>query len=263
MIEISAEETKKIELEILLNVTKFCEANQLRYYLTYGTLIGAIRHKGFIPWDDDVDIQMPREDYNKLIELYHHEYIKVVVPGTPMAKHSIIKVIDTRTIKTEPVFNYPNGVLGIDIDIFPIDGTPDDGAEFETWYKKLRKCYENFFYTSQIPNGNLRHKLKILISKIFLKKPEYYIKQAAMLHAKYPYDSSQYVGSIESLFNSPQNRVPRECFEHTVEVDFEGEKFKAPIGYDQLLKNIYGDYMQLPPEEKRVTHHTHKTFWKD
>ena len=130
MKEISFEESKKLELDILLAVADFCNKNNLTYFLAYGTLIGAIRHKGFIPWDDDIDIQMPREDYNKFIETFSHERYKTIAPGTPLSKHSFVKVIDTETVKIEAHKKYKKGFLGVDIDIFPLDGTPSDENEY-------------------------------------------------------------------------------------------------------------------------------------
>lgn len=257
------EESKKVEQAILDEITSFCDENNLRYFLTYGTLIGAVRHKGFIPWDDDVDIQMPKPDYDKFIKEFKSEYLQVVVPGSVMAKHTFVKVIDTRTAKIEPNFNYKAGYLGVDVDIFPIEGTPDDETEFELWYQELMEYYKKYIFTIRIPDGLIKRLLKPIILKISYKKPQFYLQKIEELHNKYPYESSKYVGTIASLYNSPKNRVPKTCFDSTIQVTFEGKEYKAPVGYDYILRNIYGDYMQLPPEEKRVTHHTHKIYWKE
>ena len=166
MKEISFEESKKIELDILLAVADFCDKHNLTYFLAYGTLIGAIRHKGFIPWDDDIDIQMPRADYDKLIATFEHENLKLVAPGTPMSKHSCVKIIDTRTVKKEPHLKYKAGYLGIDIDVFPIDGAPSDEAEYNAWYDQLQKVYSRFVFSTQsFTMDSIKHNIKLAALK--------------------------------------------------------------------------------------------------
>ena len=115
----------------------------------------------------------------------------------------------------------------------------------------------------QAIKGSLKHKLKIVAYRLILRSPSYYLNQIKKMHDRYPYEDCIYVGSITCLYNSSKNRVPKSCFESTVDVQFEGYTFKAPIGYDYLLRNIYGDYMKLPPAEKQVTHHSNDTFWKE
>ena len=264
MKEISFEESKKISLDILLTVADFCDKHNLTYFLAYGTLIGAIRHKGFIPWDDDIDIQMPREDYNKLIATFEHKYLKLIAPGTPMSKHSFVKVIDTRTVKTEPHKKYPAGYLGIDIDIFPIDGAPTEESEYSEWYDQLQKIYTSFMFSVQsFTMDSLKHNVKLAALKLKLKKPAYYLEAASKLHAKYPYKKSEYVAAVESNFNGRGNRVPKNYFVGSVDVEFEGHMLRAPIYYDKVLRTLYGDYMQLPPADQQITHHTNKAYWKD
>ena len=265
MKEISFEESKSLELDILLAVADFCDKNNLTYFLAYGTLIGAIRHKGFIPWDDDIDIQMPREDYNKFIATFTHERYKAIAPGTPMSKHSFVKVIDTKTVKIEPGLSYNAGYLGIDIDIFALDGAPSDDAEYNLWYDKLDAAYSSFVYSVQsITKGSLKHRVKLALLKLLkIKKPEYYLEEAKKLHEQYPYKTCEYAASVECPYKYRSNRVPKKYFVGSVDVEFEGHMFRAPICYDKVLRAVYGDYMQLPPENKRVTHHTNKVYWKD
>ena len=267
MKSMSFEESKKVELDILESVASFCEENGIRYFLAYGTLIGALRHKGFIPWDDDIDIQMPREDYNRLISSFnekkHNPNLCLVPPHDPKSRHPIVKIIDVRTVKIEEGVDYSAGSLGVDIDIFPIDGQPDNEVDYQQWYKKLRRLYA--FYTYSIMSsrgGSLKKRLLFSLIKMCMSR-RYVKKRADSLHKKYPYESSKYLGTIESAFNSIGNRVERECFSDFVLVEFEGKQFRAPIGYDAILTKIYGDYMQLPPEEKRVSHHSANTYWKE
>lgn len=269
--EISLEESKRLELDILLDVAEFCEKHQLKYFLTYGTLIGAFRHKGFIPWDDDVDIQMPRSDYNKMIELFNaekgeaHRY-KLITPYDKNAKHAIVKVIDTKTVKLEEGFTYKKGkYLGVDVDIFPIDGTPNCEEEYNKWYKKLQKIYRRHLYSKMAFNGSLIQRCKMLCHKLpgLFSSSNGWLNKARKLHEKYPYEASACVGSIACLYNGKGNRVAKEHYEGFVEVEFEGYSFKAPKGYHEILTSLYGDYMKLPPEDKRVTHHKNNVFWKE
>ena len=263
----SPEETKSVELKILTDVADFCERHGLRYYLAYGTLIGAVRHKGFIPWDDDIDIQMPREDYVKFLEIFNEEnkegHLRAISPNDPASFYSFTKIIDTRTVKIEAGIKYDNKEhLGIDIDIFPLDGQPDGEKEYIKWYKKKFKIYKLKALVMSDPDLSWKRKLICPLLQAFRSK-EYYQKKADKLQTVYPYADSKYVGCTASLFNSPKNRHNKEDFSDSVKVEFEGHLLNAPIGYDKVLRDLFGDYMQLPPIEQQITHHSNKTFWKN
>ncbi len=265
MREILLEEAKKIELDILIDIANFCDTHGLRYYLAYGTLIGAIRHKGFIPWDDDIDITMPRADYNEFLRTYNAEgkIYRVIDPRTNIACHTFAKVIDTRTVKIEPMVNYKE-TLGIDVDIFPLDGMPESDKEYNRWYNQLYRLYKKHTYSVMTPNSkSWWQNFKLRIRRFGVPQREKLLKKTEALHKPYPYENSTYVGAIECQWSWRKDRTKKDAYESTVDVEFEGLRFKAPIGYDTVLRNIYGDYMQLPPEEKRVTHHTNNTYWKE
>lgn len=268
---ISTEEVKKIELDILSYVANFCDKNGLEYGLGFGTLIGAIRHNGFIPWDDDVDICMKREDYNKLIELFNKANkdnltYRLISPYDKGAKHSFVKIIDTRTVKKEFGISDKRSKLGVDVDVFPIDGVPENEEEYKVWYEKLISIYKRHYDCVESFHGGLLTRIKILIKKILLvlsgNTKNRVLKKADRLHKAYPIGRSSFVRSVESQYAEKGGKVKKECYEGTVLVDFEGAKFKAPQGYDEILRSIYGDYMELPPEEKRVTHHVNSVYWK-
>ncbi len=267
---IGLEEHKKIQLNILDKFDKYCKENSLTYFLGYGSLIGAIRHNGFIPWDDDIDVLMPRQDYLKLIEHFNavnsETNLELVSPFEKKARHSFVKIIDTRTVKIEEGVKYESEkeYLGVDVDVFPIDGQPDDMQIFKKWRKELIKCYT--IYTVMcldFTQVGWKAKAGIIGCKLLYKDKNNLLKRAQRLHEKYPYDKCQYVGSCENCYSVEGNRVKKECFEYPLQHDFEGIIANIPVGYDTILKNIYGDYMQLPPPEKRQTHHSNKTFWKD
>ncbi len=268
------EETKATELGILRELDKFCAEYSLEYFLAYGTLIGAVRHSGFIPWDDDIDVQMPREDYNKLIELFKEKsntpYLRIIAPADSDAEHTYAKLVDTRTVKVEGghIYKTDDDYRGIDIDIFPLDGQPDDEGEYKKWYGKLRKIYRKIWMSELEITPDLKTSFKFAIRvfkllRIFFPKREKLLAKAAKLHALYPYSESKYVGCVESYFNGIGNRNPKTSYESTVLLDFEGEKFKAPKDYHGILTRMYGDYMKLPPKEAQVTHHTNHNYRRD
>ena len=271
MTPISLEETKKLELDILSYFADFCEQHNLQYFLAYGTLIGAIRHKGFIPWDDDVDIQMPREDCNRLMATFNQNNTspyRLIAPLEKESYYTIVKIIDTRTIKVEE--GVKAKALGVDIDIFALDGAPSDDKEYEEWYHKLIACYQQHLALHQsTDNLGLKAKVKLLLQKmqILLSYGSFnkakVLRKAQKLHALYPYVDCEMAGSIECCFNGIKNRVPKKCFEDYVRVSFEHLSLRVPIGYDEILTRIYGDYMEVPPEGKRVTHHENTVYWKE
>ena len=268
---IKNDELKAIEVEILKNVAKFCEENGLTYYLAYGTLLGAVRHGGFIPWDDDIDIWMPRKDYNKLIEIFNAKmadtpYI-AIDPCHNEAQHSFVKIGDKRTIKYEPEYKYKNGGGYIDIDIFPLDGQPASDKEFNDWYDKLYREYELLFYKNLVLKTKpIEQRIRIIAKRLlrggFKNKMSYY-KKAILLHTQYDFDNSKFVGAIESIWNSRKNRYKKEWFNNITKLQFEDTFFNVPQNYHEILSTVYGDYMKLPPEIDRVPLHKHNTFWRD
>lgn len=267
MRSISFEEGKQIELEILLKVADFCDQHGLRYYLTYGTLLGAIRHKGFIPWDDDIDITMPRADYNKLIQIFNEQnednrYF-LLDPKAKHSDHPYVKIVDTRTVKKE-LGTRKGSLLGIDIDVFPQDGMPSDDKEYDKWYAQLFKQYKKYqFSAASLKGWGFKRKIHLLMYKPYALFRKKIFKKAEKLHALYPYETSEYVGSMETIYNCKQNRLKKEYFDGYALVEFEGHQLKAPKCYHEVLTGIYGDYMKLPPEEKRVAHHINTNFWKE
>ena len=260
--KLSVQEEKKIALDILLDFAEFCDAHDLQYFLAYGTLIGAIRHKGYIPWDDDIDVQMPREDYDRLIHIYNSEKknqnFELIDPWSKRARHSFVKIVDNRTVKVEPGIDYRNGYLGIDIDVFPLDGMPSDDAKLDKWHRSLMRVYNMYLYCVLDTKKSLKRKIAVPLIRFFTGGKNALLKKAMKLHAKYPYGSCEYVGSIESPWNNKRERSKKSCFVDSVLVEFEGHLLKAPIGYHEILTATFGDYM-TPPEDQ-TTHHVNAAY---
>ena len=224
---ITSEELRKIQLDLLQKTADFCESNGLRYFLCGGTLIGAVRHKGYIPWDDDIDIAMPRSDYEKFISIFNRpqNYYQVMSFETnPDYAYAFAKVYDNRTILKELHYK---GTIGAYIDVFPADAVKD---------------------AAQI------RKIMLLAQQI----ARWMDSEAR----KYAFGSLPTAGVIVNPLGVGE-MVEKSVFDSDTYCEFEGRKYRVPIGYDKWLRSIYGDYMQLPPVEHRVTHHTFEAWWKD
>ena len=261
---LTLEEVKKIEFNILFEFADFCSQNNLKYYLGYGTLLGAARHKGFIPWDDDIDVLMPRSDYNKFIELTGYTPIKQNLETRLYRDcknpniYPFAKVIDTNTIVYEKGKSKKN-ISGLWIDIFPLDGYPEDKKEAQKLfdkYIKLRNLQDLATTNPMYVNQNI---LKKIIKTIFIAPfvKLYGIKKICkridLLAQSYDFDFSDKVTDFTWCDNVNSFLLKNEL-EPSVNVFFEGCEFKAPAGWEQYLERLYGDWKKLPPEEQRISH---------
>lgn len=261
--------------EILKFLDAFCRKNNLTYFLMYGSLIGAVRDKGIIPWDDDIDIMMPRPDYDKLIQICSTENIlpfklfeNSIVSEYP---HPISRMSDQR-YKTN-FANEKDYGIGLFVDIYPLDGV---GNDLKRAHKLIKKAYRNAslcFLTSRKKFGRDNTKSKIRMAVKFpayiwanLLGNHHYIKKSIKLCKEYSYEESKYVSGIAQPFREcngeNKNVYLKEWFE-VIETEFEGRKFCIPKGYDKILKMGYGDYMVPLPENQRDTHHTYDTYLID
>lgn len=266
---LSIEDLKSIELELLNDLDSFCNNNDIKYYLAYGTLIGAVRHKGFIPWDDDIDVVMPRNDYDKFIMLYN----QAKKPKTKVLHHSIdnnyylpfAKLVDTRTVLKEDIdVDYEMGVY---LDIFPLDNLSDDYGEAK---RRMKKGY-NYDLKLGIKTLKLRKGRAIIKNGILLagklllwKKTIPQLLDELEDYCRETKDKSftNYIGVIAGLSAADEPLVfEKEWFESDAPVEFEGCKYPAPVGTDPFLKAVYGDYMQLPPKEEQVAHHKFEAWY--
>lgn len=262
---INDEELKKIQLDILDKVHDFCKSNDLNYSLAYGTLLGAVRHKGFIPWDDDIDIMMPRNDYDIFVESFENIRYKVIT--NEMNKDYWLpyaKVYDDYTIMFEETSMPLN--IGVSIDIFPIDNYPNSLKESVKIFKK-KQVYNYLHLLKILKVRNQRSFLKnlfILISHAVISpfKMSFIIKNMDNLSRKFQNVKTDYMGILIANDNKLSERLPSVFFHKTQPMTFEGKKYNCITEYDKYLKASYGDYMKLPPEDERVSHHSFDAYWK-
>ncbi|WP_302491207.1 LicD family protein [Megasphaera sp.] len=257
--KLSSAEIKKIEVEILSDIVSFCQRNQLRVYLSGGTLLGAIRHHGFIPWDDDIDVCMPRMDYEKFIRSFQSEkeYFQVQSLLTPNFSAPFAKVIDLRTsIKSE--FSNRDIDQHLWVDVFPVDGLPESLEEVKKIYAKCN-YYRNIYLLTDATLGKGKTKIRKYLKYILKPLANLYGKKRCCdkieaIAKSYPYETCEYVGAITWGLYGAGERMLKSEFEKTVMVEFEGRQFPTFSCWDSYLKGLYKDYMQLPPVEKRRTH---------
>lgn len=265
MVELTLQELQKVSLDILADVHSFCVQEGIKYSMDYGTLIGALRHKGFIPWDDDVDIVMPRPDYERFCHSYHSEKFRLVYYGNDStALAAFARVVDFQNTNYKTERPWTKQESGVWIDIFPIDGVEEDGSLYKKRYEHLRKmCNVAYKFRRQnhhiISTDSYWSKTKTIIAPILGfggVLPAIIIKRMVKIMSKIPYGSTPFVGQCSCLDDGPI-QFPIEDFKDYVLLPFENYEFCAMSGYDHHLKQLYGDYMQLPPEDKRIP----KQYW--
>ena len=266
-----SQEIKRLLLNILLFVRDICEKNNLTYYLTYGTLLGAIRHKGFIPWDDDIDIMMPRPDYNRFVSLMSDQsnQYRILSPAQKDYYYNFVKVVDTDTVLFEnghkPIEN-----MGLYIDVFPLDGMPEDQTEREKKNRELLKIRRKISsFGKKFPH--IRKNILQYIFGIWR-----YIRgqfgdlsswQSKYLQAvnQLDYDESKYVyitGGTNEIKSGLNSIFPVQWLEKTTKVLFEGEYYSVPAAYEKILRQLYGDYMSPPSKEKQISVHDYSVYYK-
>lgn len=260
---LTIEEIHEEEAEILKQFIKFCDKNQIIYYICGGTLLGAIRHKGFIPWDDDIDIMMPRKEFIKFEKLTQNKKIgdelEVISFYNGKLHYPFCKVINKK-IKADDQFLKDKSEQFLWIDIFPMDGIPEDSNKNEKLYKKViktRKMIKTLYAEDSYIEDITKSKIKKILKKIlrliatpgFKKK---IIEKLDKLSQKYNYDKSKYVGGVLWGYGPQEKLLKSEIQNYKVE--FEGMQVNTISCYDKYLTNLYGDYMKLPPLEARISH---------
>lgn len=268
MTSINLEELKQIQLEILSFIDDFCQTNAIDYSISGGTAIGAIRHKGYIPWDDDIDIMMKRDDYEKFISTFKDPngvYKLHCLENDDNFSLPFAKVEDSRTLLFE---NCTLETLGINIDIFPSDYL---GNTLEQSVQAVDKiCNERFKLKCKLilpgRKNSLIKRIGICFFKVLylsLSKRRIAMRIQKLAKSFNDNDSKKYCGVIVWGYGKKEI-IPSTLFNCYSRVDFENRKFSIVKDYNTYLSSVYGDYMQLPPIEKRQSPHTlNNVYWKD
>lgn len=254
---------QEAEIDILKIVIKICEEHHLCYYAVGGTLLGAVRHKGFIPWDDDIDIAMPRPDYEKFLEIAHKVLQEPYRLTTIDDYHKRIiyyyAKAENKTVFLEQFARKSKNHVPVWIDIFPFDGAPDDSKTIKKWLAKI-SMINSLLGLSQYSlraADNLSHKP---LNKLFLfLKLDRLISTKLVWQAlnkvvtKYDYDSSKKICNLCGRYGEKEI-VDKNVLGDGCLLPFESIEINCPEDYHAYLTHIYGDYMKLPPESERTTH---------
>ena len=271
MKEIGLKEMQKIELDILLELDKVCKKHGLRYYMDGGTLLGAMCYEGFIPWDDDIDVKMPRPDYEKLREFISEfpEHIKVRFPSKDDCEYTFAKLIDSRTVLIEHAGDREKR-SGVYIDILPMDGHPEDGPEYEGHLEKLDRLNSLFHNSLDGFSGMKKSSspLTRMKGKVYfaLYSPWRILRKLNKTAEKYGYDESSRVGLL--VEGDPiRERFEKTWLEPPTELEFEGHFLPAPSEYRRHMEIFYGDhvtkqecYHNLP---QYPGNHDYVVYWRE
>lgn len=260
------QEFKNILIRTFQAFDTFCREHEINYFAAYGTLIGAIRHKGLIPWDDDIDVWMMPDDYKKFCAFRgkvegHYDILDSRDDGYWL--FDLAKFVDTTTT----LWEYPNHpcVTGVYIDVFPLaECNYEEGLPLKLSYQKLSYLVERAMMKHSlhelftiVKSHNYRE-LKFFIYDIvcmpFMKRVWKTKYNQCLCRIKNS-QGDKYI-SYESMYRE-RDVFEKKWFSKSIKTKFEDMTISIPSGYDALLKHIYGDYMTLPPEEKRASHHTH------
>lgn len=261
------EKLHQIDLEIVKNVIKICEKYNLKYFMLGGTMLGAIRHGGFIPWDDDIDLGMPRKDYETFLEIAEKElpdYLQVVnYKNTPSYQYYITRIQDKNVKVIEERIGNDSKFTYASIDIFPIDGTPNNKLLRKLYFFRVlsHRALMSLHYKDSIDRkrkrGTIEKAFLWIMEKIPFEKiidPYKEKEKIDKLLSSQSVDTSRYIGNIMGAYRT-REIVPKEWYGKGTKYKFEDIELNGFDKYHEYLEYTYGDYMELPPVESRKTHY--------
>ena len=258
-------EVQEAQLDIFKQFLRICDKHGLAYFIVFGTLLGAVQFKGFIPWDDDIDVAMKRNDFEEFLTIAERELPKPYFIQThktdPEYFHHIARVQNLDTTSVERRYKHLNIKCGICIDVYPLDGVVNTWA-YNTKVKLMdsvyRRCINEWIDNSNCWETRFKTRLGKVISTLVFscRDRDFYFDKIEKLYRNIPYDDVQdYVASFHD-----SNIFPKKFFEDTAILEFEGMKVIGPAHYDEFFKRIYGDYTMLPPESERKRHHGYEAL---
>ena len=264
--ELTTREVQEASIGVLEFVGGICNKLGLRYWLAYGTAIGAVRHNGFIPWDDDIDICMPRRDYDTLLEYFNkhaHDLRPFAAIGpTPdnPTPFLITRISDMRYVMKGEFGDEAR--LGAFVDVYPLDGLGNDEQNARNHKQRMKKLANSYFRAGDWNYYNkdcapVKRVIKRLIGALSGGAGNQY-RRLMSEALEFDFETSEFVSVVIGMTYMPFCR--REWFDGTTMVSFEGIEAPLPSGYDKILNIFYGDYMQLPPESDRVGHHFYSLY---
>lgn len=267
--EIDIHQLRELQMQVMDAVDRFCRQNGIRYFITAGTLIGALRHKGYIPWDDDIDIVMLRDDYEKFLKdfrNYPERYRVDSIETNPSCHYSYAKVYDDTTIFLEGHESHEEEPIGVNIDIFPLDYATDNYDDAVRLKKRI-KPYDDILTVKRIARRDrgfcknlLLFSLKTACSPI---PYSWCTRRIDRMARKFETNTqSRYVVNAVIWCKGEREILEREWFKDCIELPFENRRYLAPVGADLYMRRLFGDYMKLPSADKQVSHHSFKAYYK-
>lgn len=261
MKQLNKEEIRREELALLDTFSTFCEKNSLRFFLCGGSLLGAIRHGGFIPWDDDIDLCMPRSDFDMFVKKFKSSENCFLLSFNSEKKLPFVKLVNKKILVSSKYSFFDEHLW---IDIFPVDGVPSGKflnlVLFST-VKALRRLYLCKFAKRGEGKTRARQIGKAILKTLLFIPPNYIGWIINKIQLMCSYNSASQVAIVGWGLYGVGEAMTKEKFEKSTLVQFEGRKVPAFSCWDEYLSNLYGDYMQVPPLEKR-TNHSFKAYYR-
>lgn len=278
--KIGLKEIQEIELDILIYLDKVCKKNNIKYYLCSGTLLGAVKYKGFIPWDDDIDVILMRDEYLRLMNILKNDnggrYKLLSIYNSKDYYYPFAKLVDSHTVLIENAKKI-NG-MGIYIDIVPMDGYPDSNIEkhissvriirnLMVRRFRIKNCIRDNFDFISFTKEKVKFKsFKDLIYSFidYVSLPlgyNFWVKLFDKKISKYDIHKCDYIGVRTNNFGIRESFLKKDIIEQDL-YEFEGKKITSFKNYDLYLRRKFGDYEKDPVESQKLTHHQYEAYWK-